>query len=214
MQMTYPRKRTKTPPRGTKAPSKPDIGAPTPLRKPNAEDPLSETERHRRIWAAYLHRGLTRREFAEQLGTNYHTVNRWDAGAAVISLDMLERAAAILKFTMDELCFGRAAAPGAAPNAALQRVLSESEIRELLDRNRVDVRTRAAFGEHAASPGARFQSFTADYVSAWCAAYAFAQDQNLAIQAAEGARAVGEVVAAGVGPVSPDRLRGSFRSKQ
>jgi len=245
-----PRKRVKTPTRVSKASLKSDASTNPALAKPNIDDPLSEPTRHRRIWAAYLQRGLTRRQFAVELGTNYHTVNRWDAGAATISLDMLERASALLKYTMDELCFGRrrpavvpppseapaeatpaaravpAAAPGPAAlvaratrNALMHRynpgaVLEEVEIRALFDLQRVDPQTRAAFGEHSVSPAGRYQSFTAEYVSAWCAAYAASQDTTAALGAAVTARAVSEAVAAGVDPVTPDALRAALRPKQ
>jgi transcriptional regulator with XRE-family HTH domain len=184
-----------------------------PLEKPNVEDPLSEPTRHRRLWAAYLAAGFTRREFAAKLGTNYHTVNRWDAGAAAISLDMLERASALVRYSMDDLCFGRAAAPAKPATPAPQRresVLTEAEIRALFDTQRVDPSTRAAFGEHAASPAGRYQSFTPAYVEAWCAAYAYARDEAQALQAAVNARAVSEAAAAGVGAVSPEQLRAAF----
>jgi transcriptional regulator with XRE-family HTH domain len=229
-----PRKRVKTPTRATKAPLKSDPNAVNgSLPKPNVDDPLSETARHRRIWAAYLSRGLTRKQFAQELGTNYHTVNRWDAGAATISLDMLQRASELLHYTMDELCFGKQApperrapavpaAPAAAPPARAARhavpafngdataPLNEVNIRALLDAQRVDPATRAAFGEHTVSPAGRYQSFTADYVVAWCAAYAASQDGNAALGAAVTARAVTEAAAAGIGPVTADALRAAL----
>jgi hypothetical protein len=93
-------------------------------------------------------------------------------------------------------------------------VLSEMEIRALFDLQRVDPQTRAAFGEHTVSPAGRYQSFTAEYVSAWCAAYAASQDTTAALGAAVTARAVSEAVAAGVEPVTPDALRAALRQKQ
>jgi transcriptional regulator with XRE-family HTH domain len=223
----HPRKRVKTPVRVTKAPLKSEVsGTPGSLDKPNIDDPLSEPTRHRRVWAAYLSRGFTRRQFAHALGTNYHTVNRWDAGAAAISLDMLERASALLNYSMDELCFGRrsarlsavppAAAPAAAsapaaPAAARQParagVLDEADIRRLFDAQHVDPVTRAAFGEHTVSPAGRYQTFTAEYIATWCAAYAITHNEHAALAAGVNARAVSEAVAAGVGTVTADALR-------
>lgn len=189
------------------------IGAPVPLDKPNVDDPLSEPTRHRRLWAAYLAAGYTRRDFAAKLGTNYHTVNRWDAGAAAISLDMLERASLIVGFTMDELCFGRRALTSApaAPPAASEQPLTEAQIRQLFDAQRIDTATRAAFGEHAASAAGRYQTFTATYVEAWCAAYAYARNEQQALSAAVNARAVSEAAAAGVAPVSAEQLSAALR---
>jgi transcriptional regulator with XRE-family HTH domain len=213
--MNQVRKRIPTPIRRKPAVKTP--GAPIPLPKPNIADPLSEPTRHRRVWAAYLAAGLTRREFAERLGTNYHTVNRWDAGAAVMSLDMLERAVSLrlVHYSMDQLCFGRAAAPslGTEPARARELPLAEADIRALFDAQRVDPATRAAFGEHAVSPAGRYQTFTASYVEAWCAAYAATRDETQALQAAVGQRAATEAVAAGVGSVSTDALRAALRGK-
>lgn len=226
--MTPARKRrpTATPARKPITP----IGAPVPLPKPNVDDPLSEPTRHRRVWAAYLRAGFTRRTFASTIGTNYHTVNRWDAGAAAMSLDMLERATPLLGFTMDELCFGRPQ-PIAADNrsfaasaavdtqvaelrsARVMEVLSEADIRVLFDAQRVDPEVRAAFGEHAASPAGRYQSFTAAYVEAWCAAYAQSRDDVQALHAAANARAVTEAVAASVPSVTPEALRAAFAKR-
>jgi transcriptional regulator with XRE-family HTH domain len=228
-----PRKRSKTPVSRSKAPSKsaPSNGSAS-LEKPNVDDPLSESTRHRRVWAAYLARGFTRRQFAQELGTNYHTVNRWDAGAATISLDMLQRASELLHYTMDELCFGRRAAAAvpaasaapaspAAPAAAAKRptvaspsgVLTEDQIRSLLEIQRVDAQTRAAFGEHSVSPTGRYQSFTADYVTAWCAAFVATQSTASALVAAVNGRALSEAVAAGAVPLTADELRAAARSK-
>lgn len=207
------------------------IGAPVALPKPNVDDPLSEPTRHRRLWAAYLRAGFTRRTFAAALGTNYHTVNRWDAGAAAMSLDMLERASPLVGFTMDELCFGRVQPAAAADkrdfaaSAAVEtqvtelrstrvvEVLSEADIRALFDAQRVDPGTRAAFGEHAASPAGRYQSFTAAYVEAWCSAYAYSRDELQALQAAANARAVTEAVTAGVPSVTPEALRAALAKR-
>jgi transcriptional regulator with XRE-family HTH domain len=191
---------------------------------------MSEATRHRRLWAAYLAAGLTRRDFAAKLGTNYHTVNRWDAGAAAISLDMLERASLLVGYSMDELCFGRRGTASAviepvtavAPmlptppptrpeRRAKPKPLTEAEIRALFDAQGVDAATRAAFGEHAASPAGRYQTFTQAYVEAWCAAYAYACDPQQALQAAVNARAVTEAVSAGVAPVSAERLSAALR---
>lgn len=241
-----PRKRVKQPARVAKAPLKSEVSQSSgSLLKPNVADPLSESERHRRVWAAYLLRGYTRRSFARAIGTNYHTVNRWDAGAATISLEMLERASELLGFTMDELCFGRRSQPlrsasfaaepvnVSAPSGALElappappapsaavaptmprkqgAALSEPEIRALLDRQSVDPMTRAAFGEHAVSPAGRYQSFTAEYVLSWCAAYVATQDEHAALAVAVNTRAISEAVASGVSSVSPAALRASRR---
>jgi transcriptional regulator with XRE-family HTH domain len=212
--MNEARKRIPTPIRRKPA-VKPAREASVPLQKPNVADPLSEPTRHRRLWAAYLAAGLTRREFANKLGTNYHTVNRWDSGVAVISLDMLEKAVVLVRYSMDEICFGRAGAPSAQrQHAPVPEVpLSEADIRALMDAQRVDATTRAAFGEHAVSPVGRFQSFTPAYVEAWCAAYAATRDESQALQAAANARATTEAVVAGVGSVSTEQLRAALRGK-
>lgn len=211
--MSQARKRTTTATRRKPlAKATPGSGLPDSLPKPNVDDPLSEPTRHRRIWAAYLAAGLTRRQFAQAIGTNYHTVCRWDAGVAAMSLDMLERAAPLVSYSMDELCFGRRGVP-AHPAPASDAQLTESEIRALLDRLRVDASTRAAFGEHTVSPAGRYQSFTAAYVEAWCSAYAALRDENQALQAGVNARAVTDAVAAGVSAVTPDALRAALRGK-
>ena len=209
--MTQARRRILTQGRRKPGPP-PGSGRPAALDKPNVEDPLSEPTRHRRVWAAYLAAGMTRREFAQKLDTNYHTVNRWDAGAAVMSLEMLERAATLLGYSMDELSFGRKGAP--APHIQhTDAPLSEPEIRALMDRMRADPATRAAFGEHAVSPSGRYQSFTGSYVEAWCSAYAATQDSTQALQAATNARAVTEAVSTGVGAVSTEALRAALGRK-
>lgn len=216
---------------------------PQSLPKPNVLDPLSEPTRHRRIWAAYLAAGFTRREFAQKLGTNYHTVNRWDSGAATISLDMLERASGLVGYSLDELCFGRKGRPvdttsssqgTQAPqwNAAetqddatvagreereereaphKEPPLTEVEIRALFDALHVDVSARAAFGQHAASPQGRYQSFTASYIEAWCSAYAHARSEVDAMRAGVNARSVAEAVRADARPATPEMLRRAFR---
>lgn len=213
--MTQARKRIPTPPPKRKAASRPAKVTQPPfvhLDKPNAEDPLSEPSRHRRVWAAYLARGMTRRQFAQTLGTNYHTVNRWDAGAAVMSLEMLERAAPLLGYSMDELCFGKQGTP--APRVRhTTAALAESEIRMLLDHLRADAVTRAAFGEHVASPAGRYQAFTGAYVETWCGIYAATRDETQALQGATNARASTEVVAAGLPSVSAEALRKALRGK-
>lgn len=221
-------------------PPNPPIGAPVPLPKPNIEDPLAEPTRYRRLWAAYLRAGFTRRTIAAALGTNYHTVNRWDAGAAAMSLEMLERASPLVGYSMDELCFGRsdsappppphktvAVSAASKPSLASKRPraeiaaayaaharhespLTEAEIRQLFDTQGIDAVTRGAFGEHAASPAGRYQSFTASYVEAWCAAYAESRDELHALQEAVNTRAVTEAVAAGVPAVTPEALRASL----
>lgn len=237
------RRRLPTPVR-RKSTAKASASTPQPLPKPNVLDPLGEPTRHRRIWAAYLAAGFTRREFAHKLGTNYHTVNRWDSGAATISLDMLERASVLVGYSMDELCFGREGRPLAstvngspktqAPHSATQRdaaraqpdatvaphsgretpyreaPIAEAEIRALFDAHGVDVATRAAFGQHAASPAGRYQSFTASYVEAWCSAYAHARSEVDAMQAGVNARALAEAVQAGQGSVTPEMLRSAL----
>lgn len=204
--------RKRLPPPTRRKPPVKSPGTPGSLEKVNVADPLSEPTRCRRVHAAYLAAGLTRREFAAALDTNYHTVCRWDAGAAVMSLEMLERAVPLLHYSMDELCFGRAGAP-AAPKSTPQRetIMTEAEIRALFDRQRVDPATRAAFGEHAASPAGRYQSFTPAYVEAWAGAYASTHDEVAALQAAVNARATTEAVAAGVSAIAPDQLRAALR---
>lgn len=222
---TQPRKRTYTPDSKRRRPAvRAPIGAPVPLPRPNVDDPLSEPTRHRRLWAAYLAAGYSRREFAQKLGTNYHTVNRWDAGAAAISLDMLERASQLVGFSMDELCFGRRAPAASVPVTAVgplrgsaprprPEALTEADIRALFDELNVDPATRAAFGEHAASAAGRYQTFTASYIEAWCSAYAYdAHDEQAALQAGVNARAVSEAAAAGAKPVSGEQLRAALRN--
>lgn len=216
--MTQARKRLPTPaPAAKRKPpvkAGPGSGLPDSLPKPNVDDPLSEPTRNRRIWAAYLAAGLTRRQFASALGTNYHTVCRWDAGVASMSLDMLERAAPLLQHSIDELIFGRRGVPAPQPMAAAaarETPLTETEIRALLDRQRVDAVVRAAFGEHSVSPAGRYQTFSAAYVEAWCAAYAATGDGTQALQAAVNARAVTDAAVAGVSAVTSDVLRNALR---
>lgn len=239
--MSQARRRIPTPVRRKSTAKAPISTSPQPLPKPNILDPLSEETRHRRIWAAYLAAGYTRREFASKLGTNYHTVNRWDSGAATISLDMLERASMLVGYSLDELCFGRkgrpvengaaeapqapqrsaqpqrdaAVAPPPASREAPYREspLTEAEIRALFDAQRVDSATRAAFGQHAASPAGKYQSFTASYVEAWCSAYAQARNEIDAMQAGVNSRAMSEAVQAGQGSVSNEMLRSTFGSR-
>lgn len=209
--MNQARKRTPPPPVRRKPPVTEEH---EPLQKPNVADPLSEPTRHRRVWAAYLRAGLTRHDFADRLNTNYHTVCRWDTGAAAMNLDALERASRIVGYSMDELCFGHAGAPAPAPAtpppSRREVPLTDAEIRELFDRQHVPAATRAAFGEHTVSPAGRYQTFTAAYVEAWCAAHAQTGDGNQALQSAVSARAVTEAVAAGVTPITREALRGAL----
>lgn len=226
--MTQARKRILTPTKPTPAKQRKPMVQPAPdesaaTDKPNVDDPLSEPTRHRRLWAAYLAAGLTRRQFAQLLDTNYHTVCRWDMGAAVMSLEMLERASKVVGYSMDELCFGRGDAPEAPPPAPqpVQQIppvrqrepevpLSDAKVRALMDKHDVPAATRAAFGTHAVSPEGRYQTFTASYVEAWCAAHAETGDPVEALRAAVNARATGEAVAAGVAPVSAGALRAAL----
>lgn len=210
--MTQARKRLLTQP--TKQPRKEDrrFGDFTHLTKPNVDDPLSEPTRHRRVWAAYLARGMTRREFAQKIGTNYHTVNRWDAGAAVMSLEMLERCVPLLGYSMDELSFGRKGAPARIQHT--EAPLSEAQIRRLLDQLDIDPVTRAAFGEHAVSPAGRYQTFTGAYVEGWCSTYAATSDEVQALQAATNTRAIAEVVSAGGRTVSAEALRKALKGSK
>lgn len=188
----------------------PPPGRPS-LPRPNVDAPLSEPTRHRRVWAAYLAAGYTRAQFADALGTNYYTVNRWDSGAAAMSLDMLERAVKLLGYTMDELCFGAAGRPtvaGSGDAAPATPVMADSDVRAVLDAMRATPATRAALGEHLASPAGRYQTLTADYVRAWAAAWASTQDPRAALRAAVNARAVTEATA--TGSVSDAELRSAL----
>src|SRR5262252_7166341 len=84
------------------------MARPTTRPDPNKADPLSEATAGRRIWAGYLARGWTRADFARRMGVRYQTVDRWDTDQQVPGLDMLERAAELLGFTVHELVHGRA----------------------------------------------------------------------------------------------------------
>lgn len=182
-----------------------------PIEKPNAEHPLAESSLNRRVWAAYLHRGMNRAQFARAMGVNYFTVDRWDKGEVQTSLDMLQRASTVLRFTMDELCFGSSA-------QAADPVLNEAGIRQALTDLHVDQATRIAFSEHAFGPTGRSQTITRAYVAGWCASHRSgltrfmntADADTLALQAGVQSRALAGAVAAGARALSVDDLRDAF----
>lgn len=133
---------------------------------PNAADPLSEPTLARRVWAAYLQRGYTRKTFAAAMETTYAVVHGWDHGAQSrgISLKKLQRASQLLGYSMDELCFGKQTAIGGEP------VLTAREIVALVNSLRCDDDTRQAFKEHLQAEG-RYQEPTKIYVHVWISVY-------------------------------------------
>lgn len=160
---------------------------------PNAHDPLSEPLRHRRLWACYLHRGYTRATFAAAMETTYAVVHGWDhhTREGGISLAKLEKASRILRFSMDELCFGkRQTLLGREP------ALSDEEIRDALAEVGATHEERTAFGEHAASPVGRYQEITRSYVHGWLSGYRGSRgDVDRALVSGVNARAMSNAVA-------------------
>lgn len=76
---------------------------------PNVANPLAESSVNRRLWAAYLAKGYTRQSWSTLLGVSYTTVDNWDTETSTPGLDFLIKAAPLVGYSLDELCFGRLA---------------------------------------------------------------------------------------------------------
>jgi transcriptional regulator with XRE-family HTH domain len=185
---------------------------------PLVSDPLAETSVQRRIWAAYLRGGYTRWSFARALGVSYSTVDAWDTGASMPSVDLLRSASELLGVPINQLFYGHRGAPGGDGREA---ELSRESLKALLNEIGATPEQRAALGEHEQSPAGRYQDWTRSYVIMFADAYKAARrggathDQSMdeALSQAINARAVAEVVTAGQPTIARDDLRDILRTK-
>src|SRR5215471_18613126 len=141
---------------------------PAARKEPNRLDPLSEPTLNRRLWAARLHRNISRAAFAKLVGVYYKTVDDWDLGATVPQLDALMKAAVLLDFSLDELCFGRRQ----RKPKTLEAELTRDQIKRLLRELRVTADQAEALADHERSAAGQYQSFTRAYVAAFVDVYA------------------------------------------
>jgi transcriptional regulator with XRE-family HTH domain len=183
--------------------------------RPNAKDPMSEPSRHRRVWAAYLSRGMSRADFARAMGTRYQVVDRWDCGEAVMGLDAFLLAAQVTRYSVDELAFGKggnlAAMNEPTPH---EHSLGATALRGLLEELGASGEARSALGVHRGSREGRYQDFTRSYVEAWIASFTERraagdtpkQASAAALIAAVNARAQAGAIKQGTGSVTRDEL--------
>lgn len=173
--------------------------------RPNVADPMSEPSRHRRVWAAYLHRGYTRASFAKALGSTWSVVQAWDEGRATISLQMLERVRDVLGFSLEQLCFGSRAMAAAGSEPVLDAAGMQSALREC----NASVHARAAFAAHTQTLEGQLQDITRSYVHAWIAGWQARSDQEDAAEhaliTAVNARAVTNAVGSAREPLDLTR---------
>jgi DNA-binding XRE family transcriptional regulator len=94
---------------------------------PNHLDPLSEPTIVRRIWAAYLKAGHTRASFAREIDVSYQTLDRWDTGEVLPSLEHVMLVASKLGYTVDQLCYGHRAPAQSSVDQVLAKILGRLE---------------------------------------------------------------------------------------
>lgn len=169
----------------------------------NITDPLAETTPQRRLWAAYLRRGLTRAEFQKELAIGYGQIMEWEKGKSLPSLEVFMRAARIVGYSAEELFFGRAGnEAGVTPirkRGGVERRLTNDAIRTLLVEIQASGEQRAAFGVHQESAEGKWQEFTRTYVVTWIGAYAAAKNSGKDDEAAHAAALKEAVTAIGAG---------------
>ena len=185
------------------------------LHEPNRNDPLSEPNVGRRLWAAYLRAGYTRTTFAAAIGVDrngkpptYQTVFRWDKGGSP-DLHTLARAAQLVGYSMDELYYGHR-------RPMMKRIednLTGDQIIALLGELRADDDAASALGEYRVSPAGMFTKITRVYVEKFVEGYTAIAARTtrreaiaIAAQAGRDARVLAEAMARGVKPVSRERL--------
>lgn len=186
------------------------------LGEPNRNDPLSEPNIGRRLWAAYLRAGYTRSTFAAALGESsaeqrpptYATIVRWDKGGSP-DLATLARAAQLVGYTLDELFYGH-------QRPTVKRIednLTVDAIIALLDELGATSDQALALARWRQSPAGMYAKITRSYVTKFLEAHAamvgtVPDDELLIIaaQAGRDARVLAEAIARGVKPVSRMRL--------
>jgi transcriptional regulator with XRE-family HTH domain len=178
----------------------------------NTEDPLSESTWHRRLWAARLRTGQSRRDFVKKLKVTYNAYEAWETGASVPKVLEFARCCELLGYTIDEILYGHKGSglKKRKPNG-IEQELSEAAIRALLSELEASSAQRAAVGELLAGPHGKFQAFTRTYVSTFIAAYqedilrnaSHEKAMVTAVQAATQMRATATAISLGGTPV-PD----------
>jgi hypothetical protein len=136
--------------------------------QPNKDDPLSEPTVGRRLWAAYLRAGYSRRTFADELDVPYGRVDGWDTDKHQPHLEVFGRACRLVGFTPGQILYGRddeVAAPR-APG------LEPQDVKKLLDSIGASPDQRRALAEYVDSAAGRYQNLTATFVIAFVEAYA------------------------------------------
>lgn len=174
------------------------------LVRPNVDDPLSEPTFNRRVWAAYLRAGYTRKTWAKAMGTSYTHANNWDSGKKVHSLAYAERAARLTGYTVDQLLHGYGGTEGS------EHSLSEREILTVLDELKASDEACRAWGKFRRSDAGVAQRSTRSYVVAFVQTYmteraakeSEADAVRKAMRMAANARAVAD--AAALGPVEEE----------
>lgn len=139
------------------------------LTRPNVDDPLSEPTFNRRLWAAYLQAGYSRKSWAKAMGTSYAHANAWDSGKKVHTLAYAERAAALTGYTVDQLLHGYGAFEGR------EHSLSDREILTVLDELKASDDACRAWGKFRRSDVGVAQRSTRSYVVAFVQTYQHAR---------------------------------------
>lgn len=183
------------------------------LPEPNKDNPLAESSLNRRLWAAYLHRGYTRADFARMLGLHYTGLFNLDTGkSGVPKLQTLIVASQLLGFSLDELVFGHT-----RPTGLAEVELTREGLKALLLKLGAETDVIEALGAYVHSAAGHFQTFTPAWVEAFNQDYRAAIDEEglrpeLALERAKGraakARALAATTAAGriVAPIAPAEL--------
>jgi len=182
------------------------------LPEPNKDNPLAESSLNRRLWAAYLHRGYTRADFARMLGLHYTGLYAIDVGkSGVPKLQTLILSSQLLGFSLDDLVFGHARPVGAA-----EVELTRDGVKAVLVKIGADTDVIEMLGDYVHSSAGHFQTFTRSWVEAFNQDYRAAIADGLtperAFERAKGAaakaRALAATAAAGriVAPVTAAEL--------
>lgn len=167
------------------------------LPEPNKANPLAESSLNRRLWAAYLHRGYTRADFARMLGLHYTGLFNLDVGkSGVPHLKTLILASQLLGFSLDELVFGHA-----RPTGLAEVELTRDGVKALLLKLGAETDVIEALGAYVHSAAGHFQTFTPAWVEAFNQDYRAAVDHEAltpeqALERAKGAAAKARALAA------------------
>lgn len=177
---------------------------------PDTTDPLAHATVQRRLWSAYLRAGYNRSTFADALGVRMQTIWQWDTEKSVPTLQLFQRAAELVGFSLDQLAYGHAR----PERRTTEPGLSQSAITSLLDELGASDAQRAALGEHVTSPAGMYKKLTRTYVATFIASYAEAVTRGqqptaaiaTAVADATNARASADAIALGARPLSPERI--------